>query len=102
MPATPDPNYYPARDLDDYPRPLAPLRIGRPARAGAGEMRLELLIDEHGLVRDVVFAGPAQPGGAEEELRATLAATPFMPARKDGRAVKSRVLMSISFEIGNR
>ena len=102
MPATPDPNYYPARDLDDYPRPLAPLRIGRPARSSAGEVRLELLIDERGVVREVVLAGPAEPGAAEEELRATLAATPFMPARKDGRAVKSRVLMSINFEIANR
>ncbi len=102
LPELPDPNYYPARDLDDYPRPLAPLQIGRPARAGAGELRLELLIDERGVVRDVVFAGPVQPGDAEEELRATLAATPFMPARRHGRAVKSRVLMSINFEIGNR
>jgi hypothetical protein len=60
-------------------------------------MRLELLIDELGVVRDVVFTGPAELRGAEEELRATLAATSFIPARKDGRAVKSRVLISISF-----
>jgi len=97
LPQAPDPDYYPARDLDDYPRPLAPLRIGRPARASAGEVRLELLIDERGVVRDIVFAGPAQSRGAEEELRATLAATPFMPARKDGRAVRSRILLSVNF-----
>lgn len=102
LPKAPDPIYYAARDLDDYPRPLAPLRIGRPARTGAGEVRLELLIDEHGVVRNVVFTEPVQPSGAEEELRATLAATPFMPARRHGRAVKSRVLMSINFETGNR
>ena len=96
LPHAPDPIYYPARDLDDYPRPLAPLRIGRPARASAGEVRLELLIDEYGVVRDVVLAGPAQPGGAEVELRATLAATPFMPARKDGRPVRSRILLSLN------
>ena len=96
LPQAPDPIYHPARDLDDYPRPLAPLRIGRPARASAGEVRLELLIDEYGVVRDVVFAGPAQPGGAEVELRATLAATSFMPARKDGRPVRSRILLSLN------
>lgn len=96
LPEPPDPNYYPSRDLDDYPRPLAPLRIGRPARASAGEVRLELLIDEHGVVRDVIFAGPAQPGGAEGELRATLAATSFVPARKDGRPVRSRILLSLN------
>jgi len=102
LPPAPDPHYYPARDLDDYPRPLGPLRIGRSARAGASEVRLEILIDERGVVRDVIFAGPAQPRGAEEELRATLADTSFMPARKDGRAVKSRVLMSINFEVNDR
>lgn len=96
LPQAPDPIYYPARDLDDYPRPLAPLRIGWPARASADEVRLELLIDEHGVVRDVVFTGPAQPGGAEVELRATLAATSFMPARKDGRPVRSRILLSLN------
>ena len=31
------------------------------------------------------------------ELRAVLAATRFVPARKDGRAVRSRVLLSVSF-----
>jgi len=96
LPPAPDPHYYSARDLDDYPTPLAPLRIGQLARAGAGEVRLEILIDERGVVRDVVFAGPAQPKGAEEELRATLAATPFMPARKDGRPVRSRILLGLN------
>jgi hypothetical protein len=98
LPQTPDPIYYPARDLDDYPRPLAPLRIGQLARSSAGEVRLELLIDERGVVRDLVLAGPAPSGGAEEALRATLAATPFVPARKDGRAVKSRVMLQVSYE----
>jgi len=92
----PDPHYYPARDLDDYPRPLAPLRIGQLARAGTGEVRLELLIDERGVVRGIVFAGPADLRGAEEELRTTLAATSFIPARKDGRPVRSRILLSVS------
>jgi protein TonB len=102
LPQAPDPIYYPARDLDDYPRPLAPLRISRPAHTGAGEVRLELLIDEHGVVRDVVFPGPAQPGGAEEELRATLAATSFMPARKNGRPVRSRILLSLNLGAAER
>jgi protein TonB len=94
-PIFPDPNYYPARELDDYPRPLAPLRIDRPAHAGAGEVRLELLIDERGVVRDVAYVGAAPRSEAEVALRAMLAAIHFMPARKDGRAVKSRVLISV-------
>jgi protein TonB len=97
----PDPNYYPARELDEYPRPLVPLRVDRPAGAGGGAVRLEVLIDERGVVREAVFAGSGGPGSAEEVLRAALTATPFLPARKDGRAVKSRLLMSISFEAGD-
>jgi hypothetical protein len=33
----------------------------------------------------------------EEELRAALAATRFLPAQKNGRAVRSRIVLSISF-----
>jgi len=91
----PDPNYYPARELDDYPRPLAPLRLDRPA--GAGEVRLELLIDEYGIVRDITFPGSAEPGSTHESLRGALMTTPFIPAIKDGRAVKSRIVLSVGF-----
>lgn len=91
----PDPRYYPARDLDSYPWPLAPLEFDRRAESGGGEVRLELLIDEKGVVREVVFVQPARPGPGEEGLRAALAATHFMPGRKDGRAVKSRVTLRL-------
>lgn len=97
LPPAPDPHYYPARDLDSYPRPLAPLRFDRPAGSGAGEVRLDILVDERGVVQDVIFAGPTEPGRANEGLRSMLAATHFLPARKDGRAVKSRVTLSIDF-----
>ena len=98
LPPAPDPHYYPARELDDYPRPLAPLRIDRLAGDGAGEARLELLIDERGVVQDVIVVGPAVPGRAEEKLLATLAATLFLPALKDGRAVRSRIVLSVVFD----
>lgn len=95
FPPAPDPHYYAARDLDGYPRPLTALRIDGPPGAGGSEVRLELLIDERGIVREVSFAGVIRPGGAEEELRAMLAATRFLPAVKDGRAVRSRILLSL-------
>jgi protein TonB len=97
LPQAADPSYYTARDLDRYPRPLAPLRINRAAGDGAGEVRLEILIDERGIVQDMTFAGPAAPARVEEELRAALVATRFMPAQKDGRAVRSRIVLSVSF-----
>ena len=96
-PQAPDPNYYTAHDLDSYPRPLAPFQIDRMAGDGAGEVRLGILIDERGIVQDVTFAGPAAPARIEEELRAVLATTRFLPAQKDGRAVRSRIVLSVSF-----
>lgn len=96
LPETPDPNFYAARDLDSYPTPLTALRIDGPPGAGGGEVRLEVLIDERGIVREVNFAGAIRPGGAEEALRALLAATRFLPGVKDGRAVRSRILLSLS------
>jgi protein TonB len=98
LPQAADPSYYTARDLDRYPRPLAPFRINRAAGDGAGEVRLEILIDERGIVQDMTFAGPAAPLRVEEALRAALVATRFLPAQKDGRAVRSRIVLRVSFD----
>ena len=97
LPQAADPSYYTARDLDRYPRPLAPFQINRTAGDGVGEVRLEILIDERGIVQDMTFAGPAAPARVEEELRAALSATRFLPAQKDGRAVRSRIVLSVGF-----
>ena len=106
LPQVPDPTVYTARDLDSYPRPLVPLDIERLLDLSAGtplaEVRFELLIDEHGIVNDVAPAGPGTAGRPGAELRAALAATRFIPALKDGRAVKSRMLVSISYLEHNR
>ena len=93
---TPDPTYYPSQELDDYPRPLTPLRIDLPP-GSSSEMRLELLIDEHGVVRNITFSSSTDPGGVHEALRGTLMATVFIPAIKDGRAVKSRIVLGVGY-----
>lgn len=101
LPHPPDPNYYPARDLDVYPRPVAPLDLDRLAvRAADGpssgiRLTLTLLIDENGIVNNVAFASPVVPGQESDNIRTLLAATRFTPALKDGRAVKSRVVLSV-------
>jgi hypothetical protein len=94
----PDPRYYLARELDSYPTPLSPLRFGRPADSSAEEVLLEILVDERGVVRDVTLAPPAERSRAGEELRVLLAATPFLPARKDGRVVRSRLVLRVRLE----
>jgi hypothetical protein len=95
LPRVIDPHYYSARDLDSYPWPLAPLELDRLPEHPGGPVRLEMLIDEKGVVQEVEFVQPARPGPAEEGLRAALAASHFMPGRKDGRAVKSRVTLRL-------
>ena len=99
LPAVPDPTYYGARDLDDYPRPVTPLALDRiaPGDAAPGRVAVALQIDEQGLVNNIEFAAPAVPDRLKEELRVMLAATRFFPARKDGRAVKSRIMLSVDF-----
>jgi len=101
LPRPPDLTYYAARELDAYPRPAAPFELDR-LTAGIGEgaafrIRLALLIDEHGFVKGISVVEADPPGPLEEELRARLTATRFVPASKDGRAVRSRLVLSVSF-----
>jgi hypothetical protein len=88
-----DPTYYPARELDAYPRPAQPLELDR--LSGAGSIRLLLLIDEHGIVNDLSLVEAGATARLDEALRTVLVTARFIPARKDGRDVKSRVLLSV-------
>lgn len=105
LPRVPDLTVYTARDLDSYPSPVFPLDVERLAERAAGlppaGVRFELLIDEQGVVNDIAFSESGLSGQLESQLRAVIAATRFIPARKDGRAVKSRVMLSVSFRPGN-
>jgi hypothetical protein len=99
LPLIPDPTVYDVRDLDSYPRPVAPLDVGRYENSetgGSAAIRFELTIDERGAVSEIVLTGSRAAGTVEADLRSMLAATRFIPARKEGRAVKSRVLLSIN------
>jgi len=96
LPARADPTFYTAEDLDSLPMPVAPLDLGRlPGLVSTAPVRLELTIDEHGTVHTISIAGSRAGILLEEELRAALAATVFVPARKDGRAVKSRIVLGV-------
>jgi hypothetical protein len=65
--------------------------------AAPGRVAVTLQIDERGTVNNIAFDGPATPDTLKEGLRAALAATQFLPARKDGRAVRSRLTLSVDF-----
>lgn len=104
LPQAPDPTYYSARDLDIYPRPDTPLELDFLARTRSHAttiFRFQVLIDETGIVNEV-SAVEGEPAPLRDELRALLAATRFVPGRKDGHAVKSRVTLSIDFDAARR
>lgn len=102
LPQAPDPTFYSVRDLDVYPRPAVPLDFDRLGAGGAGSaagrFRVVLLIDEGGAVNEIAITEAEPPGRLQEELRAALAATRFFPGQKDGRAVKSRVVLSVTLD----
>lgn len=103
LPPLPDPIYYPARQLDVYPALLEPINLPYPARAAhdevSGKVTVLLLIDERGMVNDVSVVEAEPAGYFEETTRAVFSETRFAPARKDGRPVKSRVLISVSYGV---
>jgi protein TonB len=85
--AGPDLRFYLARELDQYPSPLSPLRLD------AGSVRLWVSIDQAGRVLDAAVIDADPPGEMERQARGRVLATSFVPARRDGQAVKSRVLL---------
>ena len=97
----PDPVYYPARQLDVYPALLEPLELAYPEHAAreqvVGQVTVMLLIDANGVVDEVAVVAAEPAGYFEEAAQASFAAARFSPARKDGRAVKSRVLISVTY-----
>jgi protein TonB len=102
LPPATDVTYYPARELDVYPAPQAPLRFEYPERAAhehvGGSLRIMLLLDEGGAIDSMSVIAAEPRGYFEDSTRAVFAAARFFPGRKDGRAVKSRVLVDVNYD----
>ena len=102
LPPAADLTYYSARELDVYPTPRTPLRFDYPERAAnrhiGGSVRIMLLLDEAGAIDGISVVAAEPPGIFEDGTRAVFAAARFFPGRKDGRAVKSRVLINVSYD----
>lgn len=97
-----DPVHYAARDLDIFPQTKSPITPAYPIAAiaarSSGFVTMHVLIDEAGRVvrADVVDAAPY--GIFDEAARQAVTAAAFHPAQKDGRVVRSRVLVRIEFD----
>ena len=87
--------------MDVFPRVEAGSQaiLADSGRVGAPSvLHLWVRIDEAGRVVDVHPATAAVPAHRVESLRVSLLATKFQPARKDGRPVRSRLLLSIGLD----
>lgn len=105
LPSSRDPTYYPAKQLDVYPRPLEPIKLNYPDGAAAqrldGVLLLLLLIDEFGVVNEASVVEARPEGYFDEAALSVFRATRFSPAQKNGHPVKSRVLLQVSYSYGD-
>ena len=94
-----DTTYYSIRQLDIYPVPTEPLELDNlwlplPADVRARAL-VELHISETGVVDSAKVLEAQPPGAFDRELTAVLLAARFTPAVRDGRAVRSRVVVRV-------
>ena len=98
---SPDPTYYGTRQLDVFPVLASHLDLGAPGgaakAAGAGRVLLLVLIDAAGFVNEVSVVEAEPQGAFEEYARTAFVSARFKPALKDGRPVKSRLLVEVDF-----
>mgnify|MGYP006280549545 FL=1 len=99
-----DPTYYPAKQLDVYPQPLTAIKLDYPESAASarvdGRVVVLLLIDEFGIVNDASIVEAQPEGYFEDAALAVFRAARFTPGQKQGRAVKSRVLLQVKYLYG--
>jgi protein TonB len=91
-----DPVYYAAKELDVYPMPLSALTP--PQAPEPGRVQLLTMIDETGAVTAAEVFDAEPTGRFDSDAVAIVSAVRFSPARKDGLAVRSRVLIELVFE----
>lgn len=106
MPLIEDPTYYPAKQLDVHPVALNLIKPAYPEKGVElgvdGKVILLLLIDEAGVVKEASVVEADPEGVFEESSLAAFRNARFAPAKKNGRTVKSRVLIKVSYELNER
>lgn len=85
-----DTYFHSARELDHYPEPLS--RQELQGGVASAVVRVWVSIDREGFVREVAAADAGHPADAARERLLSLR---FLPARRAGLPVNSRVLMEL-------
>lgn len=100
-----DPTYYSMKQLDVLPQALTQPRLDYPESATSakvdGRVHVLLLIDEFGVVNDVSVIEAQPPGYFETAAIAAFRAVRFVPAQKQGHAVKSRIALQVKYLYGD-
>lgn len=103
IPLLEDPTWYPAKQVDVHPTALYPIKPGYPDKGAEqgveGNVVLLLLIDEAGAVKEATVVEANPEGVFEESALTAFREARFAPAQKNGRAVKSRGLIRVSYEL---
>jgi protein TonB len=100
LPFRVDLQWYEARDLDSYPRAMTSLDPPYPAGAEAlrGAVTLLVSIDETGAVRDASIIDAEPAGHFETAALASIREARFTAGERDGRAVRSKIVVKLRFE----
>mgnify|MGYP001428862084 CR=1 FL=1 len=95
----PDLAFHPASELDVYPLTLQQVITQIPENAVApGTVTLLLMIDEFGKVNDAELLDSEPEGQYDEAVKQAYARANFSPAQKDGRVVRSRIVVRVDVE----
>ena len=94
---TPDLTYYGARQLDVYPSLASELDLNAGESGVSGSALLLVLIDATGAVHDVSVVEAELPRHFEAEAKRAFLAARFTPAYRNGRAVRSRLLVQVNY-----
>ena len=95
-----DPAYYPARELDVFPALVNGFTWPHaPPQLSGGEAYLLLLvqIDDQGVVEKVETMEARPAGFPDDDARQALLGARFSPAQKNGRYVRSRVVIRLAY-----
>jgi len=98
----PDTVHYAAKDLDIYPQASKWITLAYPRSARdaqiAGSVTLLVMIDKAGRVEGTSVVDAVPDGVFEQSAQQALASAAFYPAQKDGRTVRSRILIKVEFD----
>ena len=105
LPEVPDLIHYAAKDLDIYPQLRGALNPDYPesafAQKIAGTVTLLVLVDEAGRVTETAVVDAVPEGLFDDSAQQALSRAAFIPAQRDGRIVRSRILVSVNFDPEN-